>query len=574
MKKLLLPVLFLLSFIAQAQFTTNVNSNTTVSDDPTAEEAVPIAVQGNAGKTIVTYFNTNSGGTYNLSMQTLDQNGYALLGTTGSTISAYPQNTFVTTYDTKVDGEGSIITAFTDIRTGNGDVTGYRMTDAGAFSWGPAGVALNDPLAAGGIAPNVGILTNGDAVISWTADGTPKDWVCFQRISQLGVTAYASPMRIIDSTFTATYTQSQVVPMQNGDFMIFYTKQTGFFPPICNMYMQRFDLSGQPVWAQAVHISTKTISAFAAPSIIADGNNGAYIAFSSSSPSGTIQNDVYLQHIDENGVLWSAMGTEACTGVNSQRLSPTVCFENGMPYPVVLMKETDLGQSSAGVTIQAFDPASGNALWAPNGIAVTPITASYDEPYDIRSLCGGLVILYAEGLTGNNTMYATKVDYNGAPLWTPATVMLSSIASNKLRGQLTPEYTDVNGQPQVVAVWEDERNGRGIYAQNIACDGTIGPQFLAGINSFNSKNNSVDVYPNPGSHQTLRVFSKENGSASIILKDMAGRNVGTIEKIALSSGWNTFELDAIVGKDVISQGVYMLQLNGPFISSQTKLIVK
>ena len=82
------------------------------------------------------------------------------------------------------------------------------------------------------------------------------------------------------------------------------------------------------------------------------------------------------------------------------------------------------------------------------------------------------------------------------------------------------------------------------------------------------------VYPNPGSHQTLRVFSKENGSASIILKDIAGRNVGTIEKITLSSGWNTFELDAIVGQSVLSQGVYMLQLNGPFISSQAKLIVK
>lgn len=575
MKKLLLPVLFFISNLVSAQFTTNAAVNTTVIDQSVYEEAVPIAVQGKQGNTLITYFNNNSSGTYEFSMQTLDKNGNYVIGPNGASVSTYPQSTSVTIYDSKADDEGNVVSAFADIRTGNLDITGYRMSPTGGFLWPNTGVALNDPLAAGGVAPNVGILTNGDAIISWTADGSPKDWVCFQRISPLGVTAYGTPMRIIDSTGAAGCAQSQVIPMQNGDFMIIYTKQTGFFPPICNMYMQRFDIAGQPVWAQPVHISTKTISAFALPSVISDGNNGAYIAFSSSSPNGTILNDVYLQHIDENGILWSTMGTEACTGMNSQRLSPVVCFENGMPYPVVLIKETDLGQSSAGVTIQAFDMATGSALWSPNGIAVTQMTAAVDEPYDIRSMCGALIILYAEGLFGNNTLYATKVDYNGATMWSPATVTLSSVASNKLRGQLTPEYNDGAGGSQVVAVWEDERNGRGVYAQNISCDGVLGP-LTSSVNTVTRPALSAGVFPNPSStmNQRLTIYSESIEQVSIELVDAAGRTIGKNTNLLLANGMNEFNVSDLFVLQNLVAGIYTLQLQGKNNNGFIKLVLQ
>jgi hypothetical protein len=574
MKKSLFFLFSLLCTIATAQYTTNTAANTTVRDDAAFEEAVPIAVLGNSGNAMITYFNSNAGGTYDFSMQTLDLNGNYFIGSTGATISTYPQSTSVTIYDTKSDGEGNLVTAFMDYRSGSGDVVGYRMGPAGTFAWGPAGISLHDSLSAGGIAPNVGILPNGDAVISWTADGTPKDWVAIQRISPTGVIAYATPLRIIDSTNAATCTQSQVVPMHNGDFMIFYTKQTGFFPPICNMYMQRFNPAGQPVWAQPVHLSNKTISAFAVPSVIPDGNNGAYIGFSSSSPNLTIQNDVYVQHIDANGTLWSAMGTEACTGVNSQRLSPVVCFENGMPYPVVLIKETDLGQSSAGVTIQAFDTTTGKILWSPNGIAVTPITAAYDEPYDIRSICGALIILYAEGPFGNNIMYATKVDYNGAPLWTPSSVTVSGVASNKLRGQLTPAFSDGIGQPQVVAVWEDERNGRGIYAQNIACDGSTGPQFTSGMNSMTNGSSTWSVYPNPGNHQFLRHYADNTETVSVSLTDCTGRLIAQRNVVKMNSGSNILSMDELFGTAQPTKGVYVLQVKGAESSAAINVVIQ
>lgn len=573
MKKNLLLALLIAGNSVNAQFSNNPAVNAIVRDSAGPEEVVPICgLNPQYGTTFVSWFNQNGSGSYDFSMQALDAMGYPALSPSGLTVSNYPQNSAIFVYDTKVDHTNSMVTAFQDERTGVLDIVAYRMDQSGAFQWGNAGISLTDPASSGGIAPHVGILQNNDAVIAWIADGSPKDWIAFQKISPAGVTAWANPQRIIDSSGVASYSRPQIVPMLNDDFLMLYIKQTGSGLPASTMFMQRFDAAGNPVWAAPVQISSKLIGFAAYPSVVPDGKNGAYIGYSSGNPSNPSFNDVYVQHIDENGILWSVDGTEACTSTTTQRMSTTIRFEKGMQNAMVLIKETDGSQGSAGVTVQSFD-STGARLLGPDGYAVTPITALYDEPYDMRSTGDGMIIIYAEGLFGNNQLYATKIDYNGTPVWTPATLTVSTVASNKGRVQLTPVFSTIDAVDQTIAVWEDDRLDVGVYTQNINVDGTLGITVNI-ITPDRSQLNAV-VFPNPSAANCyLQLTSEWSDDIIVSLYDAAGRLINTSSTLQLIVGNNEFALNDLFHQAKFASGVYSISVQGKKTSAHKKFVVE
>lgn len=573
MKKNLLFALVFITTSAVAQFSSNPAVNAIVRDSLGPEEVVPICgLNPSFGTTFVSWFNQNASGTYDFSMQALDANGFKLLPTAGLTVSNYPQSTAIFVYDTKVDHTNSMVTAFQDERSGVLDIVAYRMDELGTFQWGNSGISLTDPAAAGGIAPHVGILANNDAVVAWIADGTPKSWISFQRITPAGIPYWATPKRIIDSSGVAGYSRPQIVPMLNDDFYILYIKQTGSGLPASTMFMQRFNSAGNPVWTSAVQISSKLIGFASYPSVVPDENNGAYIAYSSGNPINPSFNDVYVQHIDETGALWSIDGTEACTSTTTQRMSPTIRFENNMLNPMVLIKETDGSQGSAGVTIQSFD-STGSRLLGPDGFSVTPITASYDEPYDMRCSSDGMIIIYAEGLFGNNQLLATKVDFTGAALWTPSTVSVATVASNKSRVQLTPMFSSLGSAEQTVAIWEDDRIDRGVYTQNINNDGTLGS--TVNIPTTTLQKLTATIYPNPSrTNQHLKITTNSTDKATISLYDAIGRMLGTVSNIQLNIGNNEFILSHLFSTTNLSSGVYSVAVEGEKISGRIQLVVE
>lgn len=572
MKRNLLLALLLATSTVFGQFSNDPAVNAVVRDSSGPEEVVPIcALNPLFGTTYVSWFNQNASSSYDFSMQAMDEMGYQLLPSSGLTVSNYPQSSAIFVYDTKVDHENNMVSAFQDERSGLLDIVAYRVDALGNFNYGNAGISLTDSAASGGIAPNVGILANNDAVIAWIASGNPKDWISFQKISPAGITAYSSPKRIIDSTNVASYSRPQVVSMLNDDFMILYIEQTGSGLPASKMFMQRFNAAGNSVWSAPVQISSKLIGFAAYPSIVPDGNNGAYIAYSSGNPTNPSFNDVYVQHIDENGVLWSVDGTEACTSTLTQRMSPKVRFENGMTNPMVLIKETDGSQGSAGVTVQSFDSV-GNRLLGPDGVAVTPITAAYDEPYDMRKTSDGMIILYAEGLFGNQQLYATKIDMNGSPLWTPANVTLSSVASNKSRAQLTPAYLSPTIE-SVIAVWEDDRQDVGIYTQNINNDGTIG--IITNVSALSASGSAAIVFPNPSTDvQSLLINSTASDLVKINLYDVTGKLISNSDNQQIISGSNEFTFEELFGNTKLSPGVYTIRISGTRISENAKFVVR
>jgi len=570
MKKFLFPACVLLHAMALAQFTNSVNVNTIVRDDPTFEEATPIAAGAN-GKILVCYFEQSSSNPYNFSMQTLDENGNYVTGAGGVLVSNYPQGTALFRYDMKADVQGNLIAAFQDQRTGALDVVGYGMTYDGNPLWGAAGVTCHDPASAGGISPNVGALSNGEAIIAWVADGTPKDWVSIQRITPNGTAQFATPLRIIDSTNTVSYSRPQVVGLPGGDFVVVYVRQAGNFPPVSTVFAQRYTLSGQKVWTQPVQVSTKTIGFQEFPSVVSDGNNGVYVSFTSSNPASQTLSDVWVQRVDASGHIWSATGSEALTGTSTQRFSTKIWFRAGMPGPYVLMKETDVSQANSSVKIQGLDSTSGTPVFT-GGLPITTLGSTIDEPYDIKSLCGNLVVLFGRSTTGNTTLYACKVDYNGATQWPNPFTLVSGATGTKLRGQLTIEHT-AQGNSQVVAVWEDQRNGRGVYAQNVGCDGSTGPLFITGIQGKEKEEGVLTAYPNPSPEWvSWRVLQNDKITCQVI--DAYGRVLMHTKGLSVQAGNNEWPVKELLQGLNVPAGVYTFRMIGSGQQAQVRVVLR
>ena len=112
--------------ILLGQWTSNPTENTAITT-MNGEQALPkIAVDGN-GYSYISWFTTETGN-YNVRLQRLDSDGNALWPQNGVLVSSQPQDTWITDYDLAVDPSGYAVITFTDIRTGQSNPVGYRIS--------------------------------------------------------------------------------------------------------------------------------------------------------------------------------------------------------------------------------------------------------------------------------------------------------------------------------------------------------------------------------------------------------------------------------------------------------------
>lgn len=463
------------------------------------DAATPLTSAGPDGSTYISWFDNQPGG-YQLRMQRLDVNGYRMWSDAGLLVSDHPQNSALFRYDLKTDHSGNAVVAFQDERSGQLDIVAYMVSPTGDMLWGADGIALTDAGAAQGLGPVIGFSGN-NVVIAWNAnDGGSAKWIPYQLISPEGVPQWAAPHQVIG---TAKYSRPKVVSTFDG-FLLFYVEETGNFPFISNMYVQRFDSTGTALWAQPTHVSSKTISVFYFPQPVSDGHNGMYLAFTTSNPDNATLSDVYLQRVKGDGSTWSGTGTELLTGTATQRFGGPLAFMNEMMGLLVPVQVTNTAQSQGGWNVQLVDTLGVTHL-GPDGVVVIAPSAQLATPDAIANTGTGGIVLYSEGGFGQEHLRATNVGYQGNQVW-GGPVDVCTVNSNKDDANMTPLFT------QTVAVWQDDRSGSGIYAQNIFADGTVGP---------------VGIAVHPADVDQLRI--EEHADGAVLALTSASRDAGRVE---------------------------------------------
>lgn len=512
--KLSLSILFaLLCGNVFSQWTNDTTMNTPVRD--TAGALTPLQSRGPNKGTYITWFEYDSISNLALHLQLLDSNGYSTWAPEGIVVSDYPQSSSLSYYDLETDNDGNAIVAFQDYRSSVSQIMIYKIDAAGNSLWGGvAGVQLTDSFAAEGIAPSIAITPQNNIYVAWNADYSSGRGISCMRLSPAGTVLWFDNYRIYDTAQVFNYSRPKLLPFGIDDVQMVYVREAGSFPSgTSTLFAQRINANGVNISPSPIQLSTNTVSYFFIPNPVADGPDQFYIAFDSSNPSNSLI-DVYVQHVDASGNTWNATGMEAENSTTNHKSLFASCLSSQNEF-WVLLRIMDPGQSMTGVSVQKFD-AAGNVMLGPDGILQVAMDGNDNIPFSISDVNDGVIFTVAFGGFGAQRIYAMKLDYAGMPSWPFTNVSISAAYSGK--DDLSAGIYTGNS---LVFVWQDDRNGLGIFAQNINADGSTG--IITALNNLPA-DPSAGLYPNPSVNSVI--YLENNGSRrSITLYDCTGKQI-------------------------------------------------
>jgi hypothetical protein len=299
----------------------------------------------------------------------------------------------------------------------------------------------------------------GGAVIVWQdRRSLTHDWEIYaQRVS-----AYGDTMWQKDGVPVCQGWDDQIRPqlvtdrLAGGAIIVWDDYRNGN----CDIYAQWIDPDGDPVWTvDGVPVCT-TSGEQSHAQLVPDDYDGVIVAWEDLR-GGDI--DIYAQRIDQNGdPVWSTNGAPVCS-IASNQANPLIVSDHS--HGAVIAWEDDRGFDTD-IYAQRIDD-SGMSLWAQDGDTVV-IAQDYQRISSmITDGMEGAIIAWddprADGFQYD--IYVQRIDYNGDPAWLPADGLpVCTLASQQERSQMIPQ-----GSGGAIIVWEDFRGGdyRDIYAQRI-----------------------------------------------------------------------------------------------------------
>jgi hypothetical protein len=519
-----------------AQFTEDTLNNLAIHDVVGSEQATPLSATTSDGRTYISWFDISSG-SYVLRMQLLDANGISQWPSGGIVVSDFPQSSAIFRYDLRVDLTDHAVVAFQDERSGEMKPVVYRIAPDGSSVWGNEGFPLSDSTATG-LAPKIGITRSNNIIVAWNADAGGTRWLSYQKISPAGELLWTK--RIFDGN---KYSRPCIAPRDADGFVMMYVKESGNFPGVtCTMLAQAFNVDGIGQWANPVTVSSKTITFFFFPEITSDNAGGFFMAFNTGNPVNVMLNDVYAQHVDSLGNIWSSTGTELANSTIENKSFAGLIFNENLQQIFVQMQVLDGNQSASGVSLQKINASDGSVLFGANALIIKNQSTQYYLPFGISDAGDGIIGIYGLGTFGNQQLQAYKVDYSGMPSWNydPTLCIFNSTKDDVAVGSFKND--------QCVVVWADDRNDLGIYAQNIKIDGSFGSE-TTGIAKQETIKNVRIAYGS--GHDILILEGLQGDNVCVTISTLDGRMVRALTLRNIS--WVQLPAD-------LPYGVYALQI--------------
>lgn len=361
------------------------------------------------------------------------------------------------------DGAGGAIIVWYDYRNGifNADIYAQRINAAGVVQWTANGVAISNA-ANDQYLPTLVSDGAGGAIIAWqdyrNSTGNPD--VYAQRINASGTVLWTTNGVVVTAAPNEQFSPSMIPDGAGGAIL---TWQDARNPSNPDIYAQRINASGAVQWAtDGVAIVTATDSQW--PAIATDGANGAIITWQDFR-SGT-NSDIYGQRIDANGsVQWIANGVALCTATNEQ-YSPTI-VSDASGGAIVTWQDFRGGLTD----IYAQRVNGGGALqWAINGLAICTASDYQYSPIIASDGAQGAIICWYDVRSGNQDIYAQRINAAGVVQWTGNGVALVTTPETQTNPSIIAD-----GAGGAIIAWQDQRpsSNNDIYAQRINAAGAI-----------------------------------------------------------------------------------------------------
>lgn len=375
---------------------------------------VPICTEGNtqseprlasdgAGGAIITWTDHRSG--YNIYAQRINSSGVVQWTSDGVIVTAAGNDQG--TPQIISDGTSGAIIAWIDYRSGtNYDIYAQRMDTSGTAQWTTDGVAICTAAGDQGGPQLISDGSNG-AIMVWTDSRAGNDDIYARRINSSG-----TPQWTVDGEGVTTATGSQTTPQlvsdgAGGAIITWMDKRNGTNNE--DIYAQRLNSSGAAQWtANGIGVSNASANQHE-PQLISDGAGGAIITWTDRRNSGVSFFDIYAQRIDSSGApLWTVDGDAVTTAGGDQAVSQLV--SDGSGGAIIIWSEGYQGGSDD-VFAQRIN-SSGLPQWTANGVAISTAVNAQNTPQLVSS-GGGTIIVWSDLRDDTGDIYASEVNSGG-----------------------------------------------------------------------------------------------------------------------------------------------------------------
>jgi hypothetical protein len=530
---ILIGCLLLLAAVnpAVAAWSTDPAVNNPIADR-ISEQVVPKVAVAPNGDTYVSWFDLAFGG-YQVWLQRLDGAGRELWPHNGILVSDHVQPSSLVDWDLLADSGGGAVVAFTDSRAGEDlDVYAYRIAPDGTFLWGPDGLTLSANLDYE-VNPSIAELSDGNFAVIWPRiPDAGSGSIMIQKISPDGQFLYDPPVEIVGGT-NEMPAFATVVAADAGGFIVGYVRDIRTFQSPRHVRAQKFSAAGVPLWGAYVNVyDAMSVPIAHLPSVLPDGAGGAVFGWHRS--DGSLYN-CFVQHLLASGVeKFAHNGVAVSTMGNTHHIDPAVSYRPASDEIFVFWNARNSNQNQWGIFAQKISPLGARA-WTDAGRVLQPIDAIYEGQPRTAPLGAGAVVLFFREPTGSTVLdeiVAMRLDADGASLWGPAPVAVSSLLSDKARLPIAMRSDGVT-----VAIWEDDRAGTiDVYGQSLNPDGTLGIP-SAGVDEALIPERRNAARPNPFARFT-RLEVPEGAGGTIAIYDGEGRVVRTLQAADGSAIWD------------------------------------
>jgi hypothetical protein len=304
---------------------------------------------------------------------------------------------------------------------------------------------------------------SGGAIVAWADERGPQLDIYAQRVDEAGDVLWTvNGIGVCTDTMIQWY--PEIVSDGAGGAIIAWIDFRDL-PANPSIYAQRIDASGGSLWTtNGIAVCTGVLDVGGNMHLrsIPDGSGGAIIVWEDGRSIGIVDYHIYAQRIDASGtVLWTVDGVAIQNLENSGGRDP-VLVSDGAGGAIIAWQ--DARHPSSGIYAQRVN-ASGTVLWTANGVPVLSITGGQHVKIESDS-AGGAIIAWTDYRNGlsESDIYAQRLDASGNALWAVNGIPVSAAAEYQQLGEIV---TDASGGAMMV--WMDHRSGTeyDIYAQRV-----------------------------------------------------------------------------------------------------------
>jgi len=390
-----------------------------------------------------------------------------------------------------------------------------------------------------GYFPSILPLSNGDILVARAPATEPH--MKIQRYNSSGQPVWANPINIVSDVATNKTAPADFYELPNNEVQVIFHKRVGF-GTTSYLFAQKIDLNGNILWADgAKQISTQTTVYNTDYSGFADGNV-VYYGYSSGQNN---RYDSYLQKIEADGTLpWGVNGVDFDINQTYFEKNIRVAFAPGSQNIWAIATYTSTGQGQGGEYVQKFDKTTGNRLFTNNGKQVFPVTDQLMVHDGDLHLVDGKPFFVAQKRINTAllpySLNAVLLNDSGDFAWTQQYIPMATFNASK---SYTNVLKPINNRS--IIVFQEQKTAdpnKVIYAQSLVIPATnLGTSDII-------KTKSIKLYPNPAT-EVIHLDGAENSSYAIY--NAAGQLVKSGE---ISKG-------EIAVQELV-KGQYILKLEG------------